>query len=1060
MRIVIDMQGAQSTDSRNRGIGRYTLSLVQGIIRNRGEHEIILVLNGLFPDAIETIRTVFSPFLPQKNIQVWHAPDPVDYVYNDNCWRRQTAELAYESFISNLRPSVVVISSLFEGYGDNAVTSIGLLNKSVPTASILYDLIPLINPDQYLTDPIKAKWYEEKLQYLRCADLLLSISESSRLEAIRYLEFAPEKIVNISTAADKNFQVVPIDLDQKTVLMRKYGINRHFLMYTGGIDYRKNIEGLIRAYASLPTSLRQMHQLAIVCSIQKYDRLRLETLAKKHGLAVGELVLTGFVSDDDLVTLYNLCKAFVFPSKHEGFGLPALEAMACGRAVIGSNTSSLPEVIGYVDALFDPYDDASIAAKIQQVLTDELFRQGLELHSSVQVQQFSWNKTAIHAIRALENLVTEDATLNIHKPSPSPRPRLAYISPLPPQHSGIADYSAELIPELTQHYEIEVVVAQKVVTTPWITANCPVRTVEWFRENIDKFDRVFYHFGNSEYHEHMLELLQQIPGVVVLHDFFMSGLYSYHEYIGSVQHALTNELYAAHGYPAVYERFHAGDERGLVVSFPCNYSVLQQSIGVIVHSEYPKHLAFKWYGEGVADEWAVIPLLRAQQSISQGSAVRQKLMLGSDDFLVCSFGMIGPTKQNHKLLAAWLNSALAQDKRCKLVFVGEKQLGTYCSELQRTIKKSDCKERISILGWTDHQTFQQYLSVADIAVQLRTNSRGETSAAVLDCMNHALPTIVNSNGSMAELPIDAVWLLEDDFKDQQLVEALNTLWRDKERRLSLGKRAQEYILSHHDPRACAAQYMLAIEGFYRTNQSGMKTLTTAIAQLDDTPNKSDKELMSLAAALAYNTPRMQGIQQLLVDISDLVQQETKPDMKQARCRILAGLLHNPPHGYRVEPVYAIETGGYCYARNFTFDFLDCGDYRLPDDPIEVQNGDIFFGLDFVPRAVAAQVEYLLFLHRQGVQVQFLVQDLSPILLPQQFSQDMVVGYKNWLETVIKFDGAICLSSEDAGALEAWIKEDGNIKRSPTFQVNWFPHNEVSENSTSINSLHKIFSKVR
>lgn len=134
-------------------------------------------------------------------------------------------------------------------------------------------------------------------------------------------------------------------------------------MYGGGIDYRKNIEGLIRAYARLPLQTRKDHQLAIVCSIRDVDRWRLVELAKEHGIDEKDLILTGFVSDEDLLALYNLCKIFVFPSWHEGFGLPALEAMACGRAVIGSNCSSLPEVIGRSDALFDPKNDESIAKK-------------------------------------------------------------------------------------------------------------------------------------------------------------------------------------------------------------------------------------------------------------------------------------------------------------------------------------------------------------------------------------------------------------------------------------------------------------------------------------------------------------------------------------------------------------------------------------------------------------------------------------------------------------------------------------------------------------------------
>lgn len=376
MRIVVDMQGAQA-GSRQRGIGRYTLSLAKAIARNRGRHEIVLALNGTFSESIEAIRAAFDDLLPQENIRVWHAPGPVCQQHAGNDWCRRSAELVREAFLASLKPDFILVSSLFEGLSDDVVTSVGTLRREVPTAVILYDLIPLIQRKPYLENPVVESWYEGKLGHLRRADLLLAISESSRQEGIRHLGFPQEACFNISAAADPQFRPVQVEPVQQQEIRRRYGLTRPFVMYTGGIDHRKNIEGLITAYARLPKPVRAGHQLAIVCSVQHASRSALETHARKAGLGEDELVLTGFVPDADLLTLYNLCKAFVFPSWHEGFGLPALEAMSCGRAVIGANTSSLPEVIGCTAALFDPLDAASIAAKLEQVLTDQAFRHQL-----------------------------------------------------------------------------------------------------------------------------------------------------------------------------------------------------------------------------------------------------------------------------------------------------------------------------------------------------------------------------------------------------------------------------------------------------------------------------------------------------------------------------------------------------------------------------------------------------------------------------------------------------------------------------------------------------------
>src|SRR5262249_27008344 len=161
----------------------------------------------------------------------------------------------------------------------------------------------------------------------------------------------------ISAAADARFRPLRLNDCAIQALRQRYGLTRPFLMYTGGIDLRKNIEGLISAYAHLPAAVRKAHQLAVVCSASKESIGTLTRHAKGQGLCADELVMTGFVPDDDLVTLYNLCTAFCLPSWHEGFGLPALEAMQCGAATIGANTSSIPEVIGRADALFDPHDE-------------------------------------------------------------------------------------------------------------------------------------------------------------------------------------------------------------------------------------------------------------------------------------------------------------------------------------------------------------------------------------------------------------------------------------------------------------------------------------------------------------------------------------------------------------------------------------------------------------------------------------------------------------------------------------------------------------------------------
>lgn len=1037
MRIVIDLQSAQA-ENRKRGIGRYSLSLAQAIARNCGGHEVFIVLSGLFPESIEPIRTSFQGILPKENIRVWYGVSGLDHLDHSNALRRQSVSYVREAFLASLSPSVVIVSSLFEGLVDDAITSIGALSQTVPTAVVLYDLIPLINRSPYLDNPLVAEWYESKLGYLRRADLLLAISESSRQESIQYLGFPENQVVNISTAADEHFHKQLIDPERQAAVLHRYGFERSFVMYTGGIDHRKNIEGLIRAYARLPASLRKTHQLAVVCSIRPEDRVRLEVLARQHGLEPKELVMTGFVPEEDLVALYNLCKVFVFPSWHEGFGLPALEAMACGRAVIGANTSSLPEVIGCDEALFDPLDDDSIARKLEQVLTNEEFRQALEQHGIEQARRFSWDKSAILAIHALETFVARQTKQDTMPIRPERRPRLAYVSPLPPERSGISDYSAELLPELARHYDIEVIVVQESVATPWIKANCPIRTVEWFRRHADAFDRVLYHFGNSAFHQHMFALLGEIPGVVVLHDFFLSGIVAHMDWHGGEPNFWTQALYEAHGYTAVHQRFHVKEAADVIWRYPCNGLVLEQAQGVIVHSENSRQLARKWYGCEADRNWALIPLLRVPDFSPERERLQSRKALGlrPDDFLVCSFGLLGPSKLNHRLLDVWLRSPMARDVRCVLVFVGENAAGEYGESLVKAIAASEEGARVRITGWADQALFRRYLVAADVGIQLRTLSRGETSAAVLDCMNHGLATVVNANGSMADLQDEGVWKLPDEFTDEQLADALQSLWQDATARRKLGGRAREIIRTQHAPRACADRYFEAIEQFQRKSASSIHGLTHALARLSGSDSGS-RDYLALAESIDRSIAPQPRQRQLLVDISELVKQDAKSGIQRVVRSILREWLLNPPEDYRVEPVYAsTDHSGYRYARRFTLCFLQCPDSILHDEPVTYYAGDVFLGLDLQPEVVPVQREVYRAMRQQGVSVQFVIYDLLLLQLPHCFPKEGEQLVKGWLEVVAESDGVVCISKAVTDEFAAWLQAY-NRGRERKFGLSWF-----------------------
>ena len=287
----------------------------------------------------------------------------------------------------------------------------------------MYDLIPLLNPEQYLPNRELRDYYHRKVGWLKNADLLLAISEHSKHEGIKHLALPEAQIVNISTAIGSQFHPRTLDSITAQALLTPLGINRKIVLYApGGFDVRKNFDRLTEAYSQLSRAIRETHQLVIVSKLEAQQRQALIGMRDRYGLVEDELILPGYVKDDDLIALYSLATLFVFPSTHEGFGLPVLEAMACGAPVIGADRTSVPEVIGWPDALFDPFSVAAISQKMTQALTDANFREGLRSHGLRQAQTFSWDDCARRAWAALEALQSENESQGAApalRPSPS-----------------------------------------------------------------------------------------------------------------------------------------------------------------------------------------------------------------------------------------------------------------------------------------------------------------------------------------------------------------------------------------------------------------------------------------------------------------------------------------------------------------------------------------------------------------------------------------------------------------------------------------------------------------
>ncbi len=305
-------------------------------------------------------------------------------------------------------------------------------------------------------------------------------------------------------------------------------------------------------------------------------------------------------------------------------------------------------------------------------------------------------------------------------------------------------------------------------------------------------------------------------------------------------------------------------------------------------------------------------------------------------------------------------SDLAADRRCHLVFVGELPRDPYGDMMRSRVESPASSGRVHITGFVSGEAYGLYLQAADIGVQLRAFSRGETSAAVLDCLRHGLATIVNANGSMAELPADCVLRLEDQFETTALVQALERLCNDVQERRHLGAAARAHMDEHHDPVRIAGQYREAIEDFTRRAATlhNLPMLVEHARQLMSAGRSDDEDvLLRDVAAIREEGGEQQPVQRLFVDVLGACREDLRTGIQRVVRALLLQLLHAPPPGYRVEPVWLGDGEGrwrYYHARAYTMQLLGLDPGLWPDAPIELAKGDIFLGADFSGRGDAGE----------------------------------------------------------------------------------------------------------
>ncbi|MGH4117967.1 glycosyltransferase family 4 protein [Clostridium sp.] len=274
-------------------------------------------------------------------------------------------------------------------------------DKNCPFVITLHDVIPYKMPEtvgeQYL------KIFNEKLpDIIPLCDGIITVSEYSKEDIIKAFNFPREKIYVTYLASEDIYK--PYDkVLSKSIIQKNYSITGDYILYVGGFSPRKNILGLLNSFSLLLPKLKKDMKLVIAGSKGKSYDIYKKRAEELH--IESNVIFPGFISMDHIPFLYNACELFVYPSFYEGFGLPPIEAMACGVPVIASNVTSIPEIVKDSTLLVNPYDVNDLSEKMYNALHDNSLRQSLITKGLKRASELTWEGTAKDTLAAYKNIL-------------------------------------------------------------------------------------------------------------------------------------------------------------------------------------------------------------------------------------------------------------------------------------------------------------------------------------------------------------------------------------------------------------------------------------------------------------------------------------------------------------------------------------------------------------------------------------------------------------------------------------------------------------------------------
>jgi glycosyltransferase involved in cell wall biosynthesis len=725
--VVIDLRCLQDPNYAGRGVGRHALALLR-----RAPASLRLVgltdadLPPLSPEARDTVEVVSTN------------------TYAAGLAGTQTSAPACLVMMSPMTHDPLFVARL-------------LSDPTLLRAAVVYDFIPRRHPERYLPGPAERLSYATALRWLARCDVFAPISRRTARDLHELLGISEGAITVTGCALDPAFEGAARDLRP-----------RHLLVVGGG-DPRKNPEVVIRAHARSPMMQKGAGiPLVVAGSYSEADAQAFRSIAVEAGGRRELLEVPGHVPDPALVQLHSYALAVVTASRDEGFSYPVIEGMAAGLPCLVSDIPAHAELVTDPSCRFSADDDAALCQKLEQAVLDADWR------SAVLARQADvWPRYRAEAVAArfwdaiLQRLEARAPTV-----LRGGRPRVALLSPLPPDRSGVADYTAATCTELGRLVDLHVF-----TTTAHPT---PLRNVATIRplgalpHLSPDFDRVISVVGNSHFHFRIFELLLRYGGACIAHDARLLGFYHY--LIGPKRAlAVASEELRRVVTEEELKRW-SDDEATLEALFLGE--IAQSATPTIVHSPVTARMFGDRYGIAPAYlPFSIYRPWRAEELIQERrTTARARLGLQPDEVAIATFGAVHHSKAHEECVWA-LEILRGWGIPASLHFVGEfNRHSNAAPGLLALVAKLGLQCHVRLFeDFVSEQTYRDYLVGADLAIQLRTYGFGGLSGALLDCAAAGLPAVANTSLAAAIGVPDYVRSIPDPISPLLVAEALADL---------------------------------------------------------------------------------------------------------------------------------------------------------------------------------------------------------------------------------------------------------------------------------------------